>query len=537
MKKTVYLFLCILMLASLTLSVWAKDDAAVNYQLGLSVAPESADGYSVGETVKITVSVKDILESAPDIYGIGGTLHYDAYLLTFKSVSFASAFSGTTYNLSADGTLSFSFLCGSKGGELAGKSVNAEFTFCTVTFVTRQEGTARTFLSDFIITNRDASARLISASDVGLDVKIGSGETVMNGEVLQNAIADAKENLAAATVGSADGLVYPAFAVSEEAYAEYSAAIASAEAVLLASAKSAELEAALRALVAAGEVFEAAKVYGRRPSGGSPTVSSSDTETVEVVAIAGANGRIRAGYEKQNARKGTSVSIFAEPDEGFEVEKFVVNGVEIRTNESVYTIESVTHATKVEVFFIQKPRFEDVPRGSWYFDSVEKIAEIGLFAGTSETEFSPDAEMTRAMLVTVLHRLDGKPQTESTKTFRDVPAGQWYSEAVAWASANGIVNGYTENTFGTNDAITRQDMVTILYRYLQYKKITPEGAKSIDAFADAADVSAYAVDAVCWAYGTELVKGTSDTTLSPKTNTTRAQVATVIFRYIENIAK
>lgn len=538
MKKIVSLLLCILMLASFSVTVFAKDDAPVNYHLGLSASePKNKDAYSSGETVKITVSVKDILESAPNIYGIGGTLNYDAYLLTFKSVSFATGFSGATYNNdAAEGTVSLSYLCGTKNGELVGKNVGAEFDFCTISFTAKKSGTARTFLSDFIITNKDASERLISSLDIGIDVKIGSGETVISSDVLKKAIEDAKEKLAGATVGSAENLVYPAFAVSEAAYAEYSAAIALAENALEILVKSAEIEEALRALATAGEAFEAAKVYGKKPATGTVVTSPSDEEFVEVVATAGENGRIRAGYEKQNARKGTSVSIFTDPDEGFEVEKFVINGVDVFTNESVYTIESVTHATKVEVFFIKKPRFTDVKRGSWYFDSVEKIAEMGLFAGTSATEFSPDLEMTRAMLVTVLHRLEGTPKVEKVAAFSDVASRQWYSDAVAWANANGIVNGYTENTFGTNDSITRQDMVTILYRYLQYKGTIPDGAKEISKFTDAGDVSAYALDAVKWAYGTGLVKGTSETTLSPKDKTTRAQVATIILRYIENVA-
>ena len=541
MKRVFCLLLCIIMLASLAVSVFAKDDAAVNYQLGLRAsAPKKGDSYSEGETVKITVSVRDILESAPDIYGIGGTLNYDAYLLTFKSVSFATGFSGGSHNNNTvEGTVSLSFLCSTKNGELAGKKVSAEFDFCTISFTAKKSGTARTFLSDFIITNKDATERLISSSDAGVDIKIGDGETVVSKELLENVIADAKKNLAKAHVGTAEKLTYPAFAVSQQAFDAYSEAIGNAENALDSATKTSEIEAAIRALSTASEAFEDAKVFGKRTGGTvAPGTSKDDSDDlIEVVATANPNGKLQAGSEKQLARKGTSVSIIAVPDEGFEVEKFVINGVEYVTSSNVYTIESVTHATKVEVFFVKKPRFTDVPRGTWFFDSVEKIAEIGLFAGTSETKFSPDAEMTRAMLVTVLHRLDGTPKVENAATFRDVAAGQWYSDAVAWASESGLVKGYTENTFGTDDSITRQDMVTILYRYLQYKGMTPDGAKEIADFTDAGEVSAYALDAVKWSYGTGLVKGTSERALSPRANTTRAQVATIILRYIENISE
>ena len=199
------------------------------------------------------------------------------------------------------------------------------------------------------------------------------------------------------------------------------------------------------------------------------------------------------------------------------------------------TIASVTNKTVVEFKFTKLPRFTDVAKGAWYFDSVEKIVEMGLFAGTSDTQFSPDAPMTRAMLVTVLHRLEGKTAPKKAAAFADVPAGQWYSDAIAWASENGIVNGYGADTFGTNDSISRQDMVTILYRYLKYKGITPIDGKALDNFTDGGNVSDYAKSAMEWAYAQGLINGTSETTLSPKDNCTRAQVATIILRYTQNI--
>ncbi|MBQ5648734.1 MAG: S-layer homology domain-containing protein, partial [Clostridia bacterium] len=130
---------------------------------------------------------------------------------------------------------------------------------------------------------------------------------------------------------------------------------------------------------------------------------------------------------------------------------------------------------------------------------------------------------------------DGKPAVSKGVTFKDVETDTWYTDAIAWAAANGIVNGYSADAFGTNDSISRQDMVTILYRYLKYKGLTPADGAALDVYTDAVSVSDYAKPAMQWAYATGIIKGTSDTTLAPLDDCTRAQVATIILRYTENI--
>ena len=157
--------------------------------------------------------------------------------------------------------------------------------------------------------------------------------------------------------------------------------------------------------------------------------------------------------------------------------------------------------------------------------------------GTDEATFAPDENMTRAMLVTVLYRMANSEGAESTHNFADVVSGEWYSDAVAWASSNGIVSGVSENKFAPNEDITREQMALIIYRYAKMQGFDVSESSTLESFTDTRDVSAWALDAIKWANSVTLVNGTSETTLSPKATATRAQVATILMRFCENIAK
>ena len=154
--------------------------------------------------------------------------------------------------------------------------------------------------------------------------------------------------------------------------------------------------------------------------------------------------------------------------------------------------------------------------------------------GVSATEFAPQGTMTRAMIVTVLYREAGSPAVAEASSFSDVPAGEWYSDAVAWAAHNSIVGGVGDNKFDPNGNITREQMATILYRYASGKDIDTSARADLSAFPDAQNVSSYALDAMKWAVAEGLVNG-SDGKLLPQGNATRAQVATILMRFIENI--
>lgn len=179
--------------------------------------------------------------------------------------------------------------------------------------------------------------------------------------------------------------------------------------------------------------------------------------------------------------------------------------------------------------------YVDVQNNAWYAGAVKYALDNGLMNGMSAMTFEPESSMTRAMLVTVLWRYAGEP-TGGENSFTDVPAGQWYTDAVIWAATNGIVNGVGENKFDPDGKITREQMATILCRYANSQEIDTSARADLATFPDADKVSDYALDALRWAVAAGLING-SDGKLLPQGNATRAQVATILMRFIENVAK
>ncbi|MGI6028275.1 MAG: phosphodiester glycosidase family protein [Candidatus Heteroscillospira sp.] len=176
--------------------------------------------------------------------------------------------------------------------------------------------------------------------------------------------------------------------------------------------------------------------------------------------------------------------------------------------------------------------YSDVQEGAWYADAVLSMGQNGYMTGVTETEFAPDAQMTRAMLVTLLHRLENSPAPEAAAPFEDVEGGKWYSDAVAWASENGLVTGYDEKTFGIADSITREQMAALLCRYAAWKGDDVTSDQSLDVFSDRDSISPYAVDAVKWCVQQELIRGLTDTSFAPQGTATRAQTAVLLDRYL-----
>ncbi len=181
--------------------------------------------------------------------------------------------------------------------------------------------------------------------------------------------------------------------------------------------------------------------------------------------------------------------------------------------------------------------FSDVKSTDWFYGAVEFAVKNGLFKGTSATAFSPDAQMTRAMLVTVLYRREGSPTVTGTNGFADVKSGEWYTDAVVWANKNGIVTGYSSGLFSTNDDVTREQMAAILYRYSQYKGYDVTKTADLSVFIDASGISSWAQTAMNWANAEGLINGRTTATLAPKGSATRAEVATVLQRFAEGFMK
>ena len=185
------------------------------------------------------------------------------------------------------------------------------------------------------------------------------------------------------------------------------------------------------------------------------------------------------------------------------------------------------------------PHYEDVPEDAWYYEAVQYTSEHGLFQGITETKFGPHITMTRGMLVTVLYRLEGEPAVDGqTQPFTDVDAGRYYGDAITWAANSGVVNGVTDTRFAPEAAVTREQMVTILYRYAGLEGADVTAKADLESFPDHDQVKPYARDAFSWAVGAGIIQGNSNggvTTLSPRNSATRAQVAAVLMRYLEQL--
>lgn len=262
------------------------------------------------------------------------------------------------------------------------------------------------------------------------------------------------------------------------------------------------------------------------------------------------NGSIKVSDSK--AEKGDTVTITVTPDEGYELDKLAVydedgDKIDLKDKgDGKFTFEMPKGDVEIEVSFALiedetvKANFADVAADAWYADAIQYVYENGMMSGTSETTFSPDLTTTRGMIVTILYRLEGSPDLSNENLgypYADVDANAYYADAVYWARQNGIVSGMSAEQFAPNNAITREQMAAILYRYAQFKGYDVSVKADLSVYTDAAQVSTYATDAMAWANGAQLIAGTSQATLTSAGNATRAQVATILMRFCENIAK
>ena len=281
-------------------------------------------------------------------------------------------------------------------------------------------------------------------------------------------------------------------------------------------------------------------------SGGSSGGSSSGKTTYKVTTSAVNNGGVNAS--PSNAEKGATITITLSPDKGYKLDKLTVtdgSGKTVSTvkkSDTVYTFTMPASAVKVGVSYVKatetpsKTKFNDVSANDWFASAVDYVTGKGMMNGTADNTFSPKANTTRGMVVTVLYRLENQPST-SAASFTDVASGAYYANAVAWANANGIVSGYGSGKFGPNDKVTREQLAAILYRYAQYKKydVSVGEDTNILSYDDAQSISSYAIPAIQWACGAGVVTGKSGSKLDPKGNATRAEVAAMLMRFCENV--
>ena len=268
--------------------------------------------------------------------------------------------------------------------------------------------------------------------------------------------------------------------------------------------------------------------------GGSYTPS-----TYSIIASSNEGGTITPAGTTNIVENGSKTYTIT-PSAGYKIADVLVDGASVGVV-ATYTFSSVTANHKIEAKFAHdcpSAPFTDVDITQWYHEGIDYVLLTGLFKGTSATTFEPNAPMTRAMLVTVLHRLEGAPTATTENPFADVASGKWYTNAVVWASAKGIVKGYDAETFGPEDPITREQMAAILYRYAGCKDydVSVGEDTNILSYEDALNISEYAISAIQWACGSGIVQGDGEK-LDPQGNATRAQVAAMLMRFIENVAK
>ncbi len=236
---------------------------------------------------------------------------------------------------------------------------------------------------------------------------------------------------------------------------------------------------------------------------------------------------------------GNMVSFGFIPADGYVIKNVIIDGASIGKVER-HTYEGFNLDSRIKVVFEegQTPlwdEFDDVNIDDWFYDDVKYIAQNGILAGTAERIFSPNASMTRAMLVTALYRMEGSPDITYNSGFEDVKDGMWYSKAIAWAAENGIVAGMGNSRFGIDNNVTREQIAVILKRYADFKTYNTEKTVDISAYNDSALVSDYAYEAIMWANAEGIVTGRGTFTLAPKATATRAEVAAMLHRFIDGI--
>ncbi len=213
----------------------------------------------------------------------------------------------------------------------------------------------------------------------------------------------------------------------------------------------------------------------------------------------------------------------------FENEPNTVNNSNSPVHNSTVTSENAIE-NKIEI-----PAFTDANIGDWYYDAVNYAVRCKLMNGVSKTSFSPNTNLTRAMLVTILYRNENEPEAKKDIPFTDVDTNSYYANAVSWAQANNIVSGTSETSFAPDLNITREQIATILYRYAKYKNYDVSIEKTVNSlsYSDSTNVSPYAVEAMQYAVDRGIITGKSEKTLNPHDNATRAEAATILMRFLE----
>ncbi len=261
------------------------------------------------------------------------------------------------------------------------------------------------------------------------------------------------------------------------------------------------------------------------------------------------------------------ITLTITPDDGYEVDKIEIvddegdkiDAKKVEDKDDKYTFRMANCDVTVTVTFKEEGKttedtdkeedkddestettelnFTDVKETDWFFKGVEYVVDKGIMSGVSENEFAPSGKLTRAMLVQMLYNMESRPACDAENAFMDVPVGQWYTDAVIWANDAKIVSGMGEGLFAPNMEITREQMVAMLYNYAKYKGYDVTASADLSTFADNASVSTWAQPAMQWAVAEGYISGMGDSQLAPQGTATRAEIASVIMRFMEATAE
>ena len=278
------------------------------------------------------------------------------------------------------------------------------------------------------------------------------------------------------------------------------------------------------------------------------TGGSTGTTSYAITVEKADNGTVTAS--RTRASKGLTITLTVKPDEGYKLDKLTVtdkNGNELKLTDKgdgKYTFTMPASAVTVKASFAKDDGsvgtdlpFTDVKSNDWFYEAVKYVYDKELMKGTASTTFAPFMTTNRAMVVTMLWRLEGQPKAEATLSFTDVEQGVWYTDAVNWAASKGIVKGYSDTVFAPNDTVTREQLATILHRYAQSKGYDVTAKGDLTAFADGGKTSPWAVDAMKWAVGSKLLSGKGGGVLDPTGTATRAEVAQIFMNFAQNLKK
>ena len=298
------------------------------------------------------------------------------------------------------------------------------------------------------------------------------------------------------------------------------------------------------------------KIDTPTPSPGGSGSGSGGVTSYPVTVNSPANGTVAA--DKKSAASGATVTITVTPETGYKVGTVTVkdkNGKTIAATEKdgKYSFQMPASAVSVDVTFVKDGQssvgdcpkdstcpvdpFKDTANNAWWHDGIHYCVQQGLMNGVASDQFAPNGTTTRAMIVTILWRMEGSPATSYGMSFTDVPAGQWYTEAIRWAQSTGVVTGYDAKTFGPNDNVTREQLAAILYRYTAHKGGDVSKRSTLAQFTDVNQISSWALENIQWANAVGMVNGRTDTTIVPKGNATRAEAASMIQRFCQNVLK